>query len=322
MSFLKRGGALRKSRSFKLHCNTYITQRLQSPRPVTTTFHRAVVWHNVKFPQGHVSQKGCHICPHRLSPVPRAGSSGGGKSPRCPGSAEPSRVQQGRRLRTRWKRRDTAASPSVPPRPTERPARPASPAAPTSAGLHRPSRGRRLRESRSDSRSSHLVYSRQQPSSYRGRPRDTWPHRHLRCAANTSPAGPSASPSKRPNACFLRGRLVTRPLRLHPGLTPTSEPSPLDFHSPHTVTGSAFGQREGCRWEAVVGIQAAAVDKVRVPLGPCAGPEQSVKGVTGLEGGLGSAGYRGTLGRLIALGALGGASGKWGESRPLAHRAE
>lgn len=89
-----------------------------------------------------------------------------------------------------------------------------------------------------------------------------------------------------------------------------------------TLTGSAFGQREGCRWEAVVGIQAAAADKVRVPLGPCAGPEQSVKGVTGLEGGLGSAGYRGTLGRLIALGALGGASGKWGESRPLAHRAE
>lgn len=74
----KKGGALRKSRSFKLHCNTYITQRLQSPRPVTTTFHRTVVWHNVKFPQGHVSQKGCHICPHRLSPVPRAGSSGGG----------------------------------------------------------------------------------------------------------------------------------------------------------------------------------------------------------------------------------------------------
>lgn len=72
----------------------------------------------------------------------------------------------------------------------------------------------------------------------------------------------------------------------------------------------------------MVGIQAAAADKVRVPLGPCAGPEQSVKGVTGLEGGLGSAGYRGTLGRLIALGALGGASGKWGESRPLAHRAE
>lgn len=94
---------------------------------MTTTFHRAVVWHNVKFPQGHVSQKGCHICPHRLSPVPRAGSSGGGTSPRCPGSAEPSRVQHGRRLRTRWKRRDTAASPSVPrsarpdPRPPLRP---------------------------------------------------------------------------------------------------------------------------------------------------------------------------------------------------------
>lgn len=54
----------------------------------------------------------------------------GWQPPRCPGSAEPSRVQQGRRLRTRWKRRDTAASPSV-----ERPARPTSPAAPTSAGL-------------------------------------------------------------------------------------------------------------------------------------------------------------------------------------------
>lgn len=80
--FFKKGTPYVKAGSCKSHFNTCITGQLPSPRPVTMSFHKSLVWHNTKiFPGPRVDRRGATSVPHGWPSVLQAWSSEDGQSP-------------------------------------------------------------------------------------------------------------------------------------------------------------------------------------------------------------------------------------------------